>query len=135
MKKLVIILSIVFIIIGCILCKIYIFNNDKGKTSKTEKNTKVNYSDALADENIKIKNDLKIEYGTIRYISDFVETNNIDLKDEEIIYTDLGDLKVNFEYKINNKTEYRYLVFDIVDTKEPLVSVPSYKTVELNSEH
>ena len=134
MKKLVIILSIVFIIIGCILCKTYIFNNDKDKTSKTEKNTKVNYSDALADENIKIKNDLKIEYGTIRYISDFIETNNIELKDEEIIYTDLGDLKVNFEYKINNKTEYRYLIFDIVDTKEPLVSVPSYKTVELNSD-
>ena len=133
MKK-VLITLLVFLVVGT---GVFIFvkktiTNENEKTKKAK--IKIEYTDALADENIKVFNELKVEYGTIKYLSNFISIENATFEDKEIIYSDLGEVKVNFEYTLDNKEYYRFINFDIVDTKEPLVSVPGYKTIQINSD-
>ena len=133
MKKALIAL-LVFLIVGT---GVFIFvkktnTNENEKTKKAK--IKIEYTDALADENIKVFNELKVEYGTIKYLSNFISIENATFEDKEIIYSDLGEVKVNFEYTLDNKEYYRFINFDVVDTKEPLVSVPGYKTIQINSD-
>lgn len=63
-----------------------------------------------------------LEYGSITYISDFVEVKNAKLIDQKIEYTDLG--KQTIKYTIvdeNNKKTYRELNINVVDTSAPIV--------------
>ena len=126
-KKIIIILLGLLIIAGCLL-SLYYFKN------KNKKEEKIIYTDALLDENIKkISEDFNVEFGKIRYLSEFIEIPNGKLIDEEIVYNDLGETEVKFSYKDDLGTNYRYIKFNIVDTTIPYVSVPSYKTVLVNS--
>ena len=133
MKKLIISLIIVVILlVGGFIIFAKIFNKD----SKPVKNEvpKTEYTNALDDENISITNELKIEYGKLKYLSDFISIENADIKDIEITYDNLGETKIYFKYNLLDKEYYRYITFDIVDTTEPLVSVPNYKTIQMNSD-
>lgn len=127
MKK-IIILLIVFIISG--LGIYYFFFMDKENINVKE----VVYIEASKDENITIKDNLNIEYGSIKYLSDFIKLKNGKLNDIEIEYGELGKQTVKFVYLDNFKFNYRKIDLNIVDTTDPYVSVPTYKTVLLNSD-
>lgn len=124
MKKVFIIVITLIVILGVSLFVYFKFIDKKNEKVKIE------YTDALLDENIKINNDLSVEFGNIKYLSDYISIKNGDIKDEEIKYDDLGEVTVKFLYKNDLGKNYRYIKFNIVDTTLPWVSVPSYKTIE-----
>jgi len=125
MKKIILTVLILFLAIGIgLLIYFKIFNKDKETVEK------ITYTDALLDDNIKVNDELNIEYGKIKYLSDYISINNGNMKDIEIKYEDLGEVEIKFMYKNDLGKNYRTIKFNIVDTTDPWVSVPSYKTVE-----
>lgn len=132
MKKIVIILiSLLIISAGAFLSYTYIVNKD-GKESK--KKEKIVYTDASLDQNIKVIKDLNVEFGKINYLKEFIKIDNAEFNDQEIKYEDLGEVKVEFYYELNNVKYYRYIIFNIVDTTAPLATVPSTKYILLGSD-
>ena len=131
-KKLLIISIVIVLIISALLIYFLAFN--KSKSVKKEKE-KIVYTDALEDTNIKVNSDRTLEFGSIKNLSDYITIENIDFTDKEIKYDELGEVKVEFSYKDSeNKTNYRFINIDVVDTTSPYASVPSYKKVLVNSE-
>ena len=132
MKKIVIILiSLLIISAGAFLSYTYIVNKD-GKESK--KKEKIVYTDASLDQNIKVIKDLKVEFGKINYLKEFIKIDNAEFNDQEIKYEDLGEVKVEFYYELNNVKYYRYIIFNIVDTTAPLATIPGTKYILLGSD-
>ena len=127
MKKKIMIGSLIAVaIISSILIYIFMIKGNKKET--------IIYEDGTIDQNIKIVDELNIEYGTIRHLSDYISIKGGKLKDVKIEYNDLGEKKVKFSYELDNVKYYKYLTFNIVDTTAPYVSVPSYKTIDINRE-
>jgi len=126
MKKIVI--AVLIILFGLAASLLIYF-----KCIKTEK-TKIEYTDAALDENIKINDSIDLEYGKIKYISDYLSIKDGTLKDKEIKYDDLGEVSIKFSYKNDLGTNYRFIKINIVDTTDPWVSVPSYKTILVNTD-
>lgn len=126
MKKKLIIISV---IIALLLSSIIIFMLIKNKKEK-----KIVYTDALIDENINVVKDLNIEFGKISYLKDYIFINDGEFKNLEINYEELGEVEVKFSYKNDLGENYRYIKFNVVDTTKPYISVPSYKTVLINSD-
>ena len=132
MKKIFIILGIILIAAGAAL---YLIIIKPKETNKKEEKEKIVYTDALLDQNVVVNNELNVEFGRIKYLSDYILVNDGTLDDAEITYDDLGEVNVNFSYKdINNKKNYRFLKFNIVDTTKPFISVPSSKTISVKTE-
>ncbi len=126
MKKKLIIISV---IIALLLSSIIIFMLIKNRKEK-----KIIYTDALTDENINVVKDLNIEFGKISYLKDYIFINDGEFKNLEINYEELGEVEVKFSYKNDLGENYRYIKFNVVDTTKPYISVPSYKTVLINSD-
>ena len=125
MKKKIIILTVIAFILALALSLFLIFKNKKEK---------IIYTDALIDENIIVENELSIEYGKIAYLNDFIKVKGSKTKNVEIKYNELGEKEIKFSYKNLEGTNYRYIKFNVIDTTKPYVSVPSYKTVLVNSD-
>ena len=126
MKKMVISVISILLVIGTIIY-ITFFNSSNVKKKKLEE--KINYVDGSTDKNINVSKDLTVEFGKINYLKEYITIPNAEFDDKEIVYNDLGDVKINFSYTLNNKKEYRYLTFKIVDTTAPLATVPSTKSI------
>ncbi|MBO4601387.1 MAG: hypothetical protein J5634_04065 [Bacilli bacterium] len=131
MKKIIITFIITLLLIAS-LGFVYFFLLKKDTEDKTK--YVVTYTDASLDKNIKVEKKLDIEYGRIRSLSDFVSIENGTLNDFDIVYDELGKLKVEFSYINNFGLNHRYITLNIVDTTAPYVSVPTYKTVLINSD-
>ena len=131
-KKLLIIMIFVVLIISSILVYFFVFNKDKKTTKKKEK---ITYTDVKEDTNIKINNDLTLEFGDNKSLSDYITIDNSEFKDKEITYDELGTKKIEFSYKgADGKINYRFINIDVVDTTSPYASVPSYKKIKVNSD-
>ena len=136
-KKLITTFIIVLILLGAGLSVYFVFIKNNDKTSKKDKvqNSNIIYTDALKDENLSISNDLSLEFGRIKKISDYVICESCTIEDKEIKYDELGDKKIEFYYKtLDGKKNYRYINISVVDTTKPYISVPSYKKVLVNSD-
>lgn len=132
MKKVVIIVLIILLLAsGGLVTYYFVIKKDN---KETKKDTKIVYVDALQDENIEIIKDLNVEYGRINYLNEFIKIENAEFDNLEITYDELGEKKVEFYYTLNNIKNYRYLVFNIVDTTAPLATVPSTKSILLGSD-
>ena len=131
-KKLLIIMIFIVLIISSILVYFFVFNKDKKTTKKKEK---IIYTDVKEDTNIKINNDLTLEFGDNKSLSDYITIDNSEFKDKEITYDELGTKKIEFSYKTSDgKINYRFINIDVVDTTSPYASVPSYKKIKVNSD-
>lgn len=126
MKKVLIIILVSIALIVGVLSFVIFFHQDK--------KAKIIYTDAQLDENIKINNELVIEYGKIRYLKDYITITDAKFENIEINYSDLGETKIKFFYTNELGKNYRYIKFNVVDTTKPYISVPSYKTVEVNTD-
>ena len=129
MKKKISITIIIFMLI-LLGVFVYFFVLKKEKHEKTP----INYVDALLDTNIKVSDDLTIEYGRIKKLSDYISIENGTYKDSEVKYDDLGEIEIRFMYEDDLGKNYRFIKLNVVDTTIPYVSVPSYKTVLVNSD-
>lgn len=127
MKKKIIIAIIILVLIG-VSCFTYFYLKNRNKKEA------IVYTDALLDENIKIENDIKIEFGKINYLSEYIKIIDGKLSDVELKYDELGQNEVKFSYTNDLGENYRFIKFEVVDTTKPYVSVPSYKTVLINSD-
>ena len=130
MKKIFIIAIFTLIIAVVGIYFIFIFPKNSSKKKKEEK---IVYTDALTDTNIVLDNEAIVEFGRIKHLSDFLSLTTGTLNDEEITYDDLGEVTVNFSYNLDNKKQYRFVKFNIVDTTKPYISVPSIKTISVNT--
>ena len=66
MKKVIVVL-ILFLLVGAGVGT-YFFLNKSENTKKEKEKEKIVYTDASLDENIKIAEDLNVEWGKIRYL-------------------------------------------------------------------
>lgn len=103
------------------------------KFIKKDAKTNIIYTDAMIDQNIEINNDLTIEFGNVKHLSDYIKIKKYRFKDVEIKYEELGEVQVKFSYKDEERTNYRFIKINVVDTTKPWISVPSYKTVVINT--
>ena len=126
MKKVLIIILVSIALIVGVFSFVIFFHQDK--------KAKIIYTDAQLDENIKISKELVIEYGKIRYLKDYITITDAKFENIEINYSDLGETKIKFFYTNELGKNYRYIKFNVVDTTKPYISVPSYKTVEVNTD-
>lgn len=99
-----------------------------------EEKKKIIYTDALEDANIKVEDKVEVEFGKIAYLEDYVSVIDGKLENTELKYSELGENQVKFIYTNDLGKNYRYIKFNVVDTTKPYVSVPSYKTVLVNSD-
>lgn len=99
-----------------------------------EEKKKIIYTDALEDANIKVEDKVEVEFGKIAYLEDYVSVIDGKLENTELKYSELGENEVKFIYTNDLGKNYRYIKFNVVDTTKPYVSVPSYKTVLVNSD-
>lgn len=134
MKKVIIIFISLLIIAAGVCSYIFIFNKDNDKKTSKTSEKKITYTDATLDENIKIIKDLNVEFGKINYLKEFITIDSAEFDNVDIKYEDLGEVKVNFAYTLNNVKNYRFLTFNIVDTTAPLATVPSVKSILLGSD-
>ena len=132
MKKVLLVFVILIIFAGSITGFIILKNNKKDKILKTE--NKITYTDATNDTNIKLLNELNVEFGKIKYLSEYINIDNAEFDNKEIVYDELGELQVKFDYTLNGNKYYRYLIFNIIDTTAPLATVPSTKSILLGSD-
>lgn len=127
MKKILIILIILAILsTGGFLSYKFFFQK--------ERKEKIVYTDALEDINIKVEDKIKVEFGKISYLEDYVSIIDGKLENVELKYSELGENEVKFIYTNDLGKNYRYIKFNVVDTTKPYVSVPSYKTILVNSD-
>lgn len=126
MKRILIICLVVIVLLISTIIFAIIFN--KGRKSN------IVYSDVLLDEKIKVEKEFIIEYGKIGYLKDYISIPDAEFKNIEIKYDELGEIRVEFSYTNDLGKNYRYIIFSVVDTTKPYISVPSYKTVQINSD-
>lgn len=134
MKKVIVTLLILLIIAGGVGTYFIFFKKEDIKKNTEKKDKKIVYTDASLDENIKVIKDLTVEFGKINYLKEFISIDNATFDDVDIKYDDLGEVKVEFSYKLNNVINYRFITFNIVDTTAPLATVPSVKTILIGSD-
>lgn len=132
MKRVIVVL-ILFLLVGAGVGTYFFLNKDEN-TKKEKEKEKIVYTDASLDENIKIAEDLNVEWGKIRYLKEFLTIDNATFDDVEITYDKLGEKKIEFSYTLNKIKNYRYITFNIVDTTAPLATVPSTKYIKLGSD-
>lgn len=131
-KRLVIIFIVGLLLIGITLGLYYKVKIDNDKHNEEEK---IVYIDAIDDSNIIINEDLNIEFGKIKYLSDFIALQKGKLKNKIVNYNDLGIINVKFTYDDEeNNTLYRTINLNVIDTTKPLASVPSTKTIKLGTD-
>lgn len=127
MKKFLVILIIIgTLFVGVFLSYKFFFQKEEKK--------KIIYTDALEDANIKVEDKVEVEFGKIAYLEDYVSVIDGKLENTELKYSELGENEVKFIYTNDLGKNYRYIKFNVVDTTKPYVSVPSYKTVLVNSD-
>ena len=71
------------------------------------------------------------EYKTIQEVAGpLMLVRNVD----NVKYDELGEVEIKFFYTNDLGRNYRYVKFNVIDTTKPYISVPSYKTVLINSD-
>ena len=127
MKKIIIIIlvAILLLVSGFIS---YRFFFDKKEVKE------IVYIDAKLDTNIIVDGEINVEYGKIEYLNNYISLANGTMDVIELKYEDLGENTIKFYYNDENGKNYRFIKFSVVDTTKPYVSVPTYKTVLVNSD-
>lgn len=129
MKKFLIIIFFIFFVgvAGFVGYKKFLHKN-------IEKKEKIVYTDASLDVNIKINEELNVEFGRIKHLKDYISIENASFDDQEIKYDELGEVELKFNYVLDDVKYYRFIKFNIVDTTPPITTVPSTKYVLFGSD-